>query len=241
MTRTLSVFCSLLFSGLALFTTAPVFAQTRAPYLDEEAEVLVPKNYNKGRSYPLLVWLPYTGGTAEYFFRKHKDYLPLDEVLVLLPQGAPASTDYLPNFIAYVGWYEERLLSDIARVREMYNVDGERIAIGGFSLGGDLSWALINRNPSLFSGAVMAGTRASYPSKKEDLKILKARNFTASFFIGSAEDPNRYSGINRAATLLKDAGIPTYYEEIPEGRHVSGPLETFAARMLRAIGLEIPQ
>lgn len=235
MTRTLSVICALLFSGLALFTTEPIFAQTRAPYLDEEATVLIPENYNKDKSYPLLVWLPYTGGTAEYFFKKHQKYLPMDELFVLLPQGAPASTDYLPNFIAYVGWYEERLLADIARVREMYNIDGERIAIGGFSLGGDLSWALVNRNPKLFSGAVMAGTRASYPTNTAGLAELKSRGFKASFFIGSAEDPNRYTGIGRAAKTLKDAGITVFYEEIPGGNHVSGPLEAFAARMLAII------
>ncbi len=234
-----STFVSILLLSVTVFTTTSLHAQTRAAYLDEEAGILLPTSYDSSRRYPLLVWLPYTGGSATDFFRKHEAFLPLEDVVVLLPQGIPVSTDYLPNFLNYVGWYEERLLADIARVRERYNIDGTRIAIGGFSLGGDLSWALINRNPKLFSGAVMAGTRASYPTSQAGLKELKAKNFLASFFIGSAEDPNRYAGIGRAAKALENAGISTYYEEIPGGRHVSGKLETFAARMLIAAGFDL--
>lgn len=214
----------------------PVAAQTRAAYFDQAARVVLPDSYSSERSYPLLVFLPFTTGTAEQFFERHRPYVPSEEVIVLLPPGRPQRDDYLPDFIRYIGWYEQMLLSQIEQVAREYSVDRDRIALGGFSLGGDLTWALMLRNPDLFAGAVMAGTRTSYPADRAALERLRSRNVRAAFYIGDRELAARVSGIQRAYDTLQQAGIASTFSVV-DGAHVSGPVESFAQSMLVSVDL----
>lgn len=214
----------------------PVAAQTRAAYFDQPARVVLPDSYSSERSYPLLVFLPFTTGTAEQFFERHRPYVPSEEVIVLLPPGRPQRDDYLPDFIRYIGWYEQMLLSQIEQVAREYSVDRDRIALGGFSLGGDLTWALMLRNPDLLAGAVMAGTRTSYPADRAALERLRSRNVRAAFYIGDRELTARISGIQRAYDTLQQAGIASTLRVV-DGAHVSGPAESFARSMLVSVDL----
>lgn len=139
------------------------------------------------------------------------------EFILLLPAGRPTAEHYLPDFMAFVNWYEERLLDDLAYLLENYSADPERIFLGGYSLGGDLSWALSVRNPSLFAGAVIAGTRASHPATADALTALRERGFRGAFLIGDREDPARYNGINHARALFAASEIEHRYAEYPGG------------------------
>lgn len=208
-------------AALWLATTAG-YAQTRPSYLDRPAEVLVPSDQGAGGTHPLYVFLPYTGGTASEFFRKMRSIVAADSPIVLLPQGRPRTSDYLPDFVSFVEWYEERLVADIRSAIRSYAVDVDRIAVVGHSLGGDLAWALVMRNPQLFRGAVLAGTRASYPKSSSALDVLVDRGFRAAFIIGENESPARSTGIARAEAALEEAGIETRFRVVPGGGHTYG-------------------
>ncbi len=226
-----------LLAAVCVLTTASLtWGQSRAAYLDQPAQVIVPDDYRSSRSYPLLIFLPFTTGTASEFFERHRGYLPMNDVIVLLPAGRPDREDYLPDFMSYIGWYEQMLLPQIERTVSEYNVDRDRMAIGGFSLGGDLAWALMLRNPMLFTGAVMAGTRTSYPASADVLSRLRDRAVRAAFYIGAGESPARRDGIERAYAAVRDAGIQASFEVV-SGGHVSGPAEEFAQSMLRSVGI----
>lgn len=144
------------------------------------------------------------------------------EFILLLPAGRPTADQYLPDFLTFVAWYEERLLDDLAYLLDNYSADPERVYLGGYSLGGDLSWALSIRNPSLFAGAVIAGTRASHPATEESLATLRARAFKGAFLIGDREDRARYNGINYARSLFAASGIEHRYSEYPGGHVMPG-------------------
>lgn len=216
----------LLATAFAVLVAAGVTASERPGYFDRPAEVIPPVRYNRNRRYPVFVLLPPTGAHASDVARNFGlDPAAQEEFLLVFPAGRPTRDEYLPNFGAFVGWYEERLLADLETLFRAYNADPDRVYLGGYSLGGDLSWALAVRNPGLFAGAVIAGSRTSHPVEETALLVLRDRDFRAAFLIGNREDPLRYRGINIARGYFEERDVPHIYEEY-RGAHVIPPSPT---------------
>lgn len=219
--KAVSITLALALWGGILIAAAGAETQPRPSFLDQPAEVVVPADYDPSVAYPVYVFLPYTGGRAIDFYSRMLDFIERDNALVVLPSGRPRSVDYLPDFMSFVRWYEERLLTDLARIERQYSVDSDRIVVAGFSLGGDLGWALALRNPDRFAGAVMAGTRASYPAPRGSVETLNRRGFRGAFIIGRSELAARAEGIERAESLLRGGGVETRFRTV-EGGHTYG-------------------
>ncbi|MFW5828268.1 MAG: hypothetical protein ACOCU4_09250 [Alkalispirochaeta sp.] len=222
----LPVLVSVLLLVLSPLSWAQV-SNAKPVYLNRRAEVVLPVGYNRTTDYPVFVVLPPTGLEAS----RVAQYLGLDpgrqeDFILIFPAGRPTRDEYLPDFLTFVEWYEERVLSELDSVLENYSADPNRIYLGGYSLGGDLSWALSVRNPELFAGAVIAGSRTSHPVEEAALETLRNRGFRGSFLIGDREDPARYNGINRSRTAFNNAGIEHQYREY-SGAHVIPPPEIF--------------
>lgn len=214
--------------------SATLATETRPGYLEQPAEIVLPVGYHRNTRYPVFVVLPPTGTRASWATTR----LGLDpgrqgEFILVLPAGRPTREQYLPDFPEFVAWYEERLLADLAYVLANYSADPRRIYIGGYSLGGDLSWALVVRNPDLFAGAIIAGSRASHPVSHETLERLHERGFRGAFLIGDREDPVRYRGINYARTRFAAADVQHRYREYPGG-HVM-PATKFFQEQIRYV------
>lgn len=219
----------LLCCAVTIFIAADLYPQTqaRAAFLDTPAQVIVPANYRSDRDYPLYVLLPATGFPAASFRHVLRHDLPASDAIVLLPAGGPTRAQYLPDFVAFVGWFEQRLLQDIAAVRARYSIDSRSIVLAGHSLGGDLGWALMLRNPELFTGAVMAGTRASYRPPEGALDTLAQRNTRMVFVVGRREAQVRADGLRAAAAAAESAGVRTRVRVVAGG-HTYGPNDQFA-------------
>lgn len=217
---------------LFVIITFDVGAQTqsKAAYLTESAVILEPATHENGKSYPLYIFMPFTGGSARDFYFRFASQLDIEPGYIMLPAGTPQRDDYLPDFMSYIRWYEEQLLKDIQAYSRDYDIDKSRIYLAGFSLGGDLSWALILRNPSLFAGAIMAGTRTSYPPPAGSLETLKERDFRAVFIIGKNELPARYNGIKYAHTLMQNKNVNSRLKEV-QGGHVYGSAPDFITQL----------
>lgn len=213
-----------LLTCLVLISTGGfLHAQSRASFFDEPSEFVLPVNYDGSGAHPLVVVVPYTNGTAReaaslYFpsFGNHEDFI------VMLPPGRAGTHHYLPNFTGFVGWYEARVLADLEVAKTRYAVDTSRIYLAGYSLGGDVSWALSVRNPDVFAGAVIGGARSSYPATPEALDALGRSGFRAAFMIGNRDDRVRIDGIRTAHRTLGNAGIETVYNFYP-GDHLVMP------------------
>lgn len=203
--------------------TTAVASQVRPAYFDRAAEGVPPVGYSSNRQYPVFVVLPPTGSRASYMARR----MGLDperqrEFILLFPAGSPLRSEYLPDFVRFVEWYEERLFADLDRVFDTYNANPSEVYLGGYSLGGDLSWALSARNPDRFAGAVMAGTRTSYPINAATLERMRESGYRGAFLIGNREQRARYEGINYVRNRLERAGVENRYAEYP-GAHVMPP------------------
>ncbi len=218
--------------------TPALAAQVRPAYFDQPAEVVLPAGYSSQRIYPVFVVLPPTGARASHMARR----MGLDperqrEFILVFPAGRPHRTEYLPDFIRFVEWYEERLFADLDRVFDTYGANPSEVYLGGYSLGGDLSWALVARNPDRFAGAVMAGTRASYPVTEAGLQRMRESGFRGAFLIGSREDRARYEGINYVRRSLQEAGVANRYAEYPGG-HVMPPTGRLQTKIAYVAGIE---
>lgn len=220
----------LLFLFLTLFSTG-IIGQTRQSYFDERGEIVLPENYDQSHDYPLLVFLPYTTGTSRDFLRGKDALLTKDEYIILLPAGRPQRDHYLPDFRSYIKWFEESLFRDINYYSQRYSIDRDRMVLVGFSLGGDLSWALAARNPSMFAGMVISGTRCSYPLTDDAAAALLDRDFRVSFFIGQNELQARSEGMQRARERIDNKNIEYRFESVPGG-HTSGSNEKIVASIL---------
>ncbi len=204
--RTFLAFSAL---SLASLRATGASAQTRAAYLDQPATVRIVGHPARGAQIPLLVVLPCTGGSAEMVYEALAPSIPLDTYAVLLPAGTPQSSDYLPGFSRYLGWYEARLLEDVRSALATHPIHAECVHLAGFSLGGDLAWALLVRQPATFRGALVIGSRCSAALRPAATETLKSRDARVAFAIGTSDDAARVSGLTRAHDRVRAAGIPT--------------------------------
>jgi len=215
------------FGGLMILLAWGLSAQVRPAWLDQNAQLVYPTNYDARRSYPLIIWLPYTGGTAFESFSFHQNSLPSDEFLVLLPPGRPLREHYLPAFDRFVGWYEDMLLRTLGSLVNILNKEPSAVVVVGHSLGGDLAWALTVRNPHLFNGVVLSGTRASHRFSLQALETLRRANTKFYFFLGQREDRTRRQGMLRAIDELQQNRIIYFFHELPNRAHELPPYADF--------------
>lgn len=181
--------------------------QARPSYLDQSAKLMgIGKTFDKTKKYPLIVWIPWTGGLAQTAFNMGKTAVGIDNYFAVLPQGKILTEDYLPDFNCYVQRYEQRLMADLKEIIKQYPIDTTKIYLTGFSVGGDLSWALMVRQKEFFAGAFIQGARCSYAITDEDLEYLKEQNKKIVMLLGHREKEIRHEGMTAAAKKLLNVG-----------------------------------
>lgn len=181
-----------------LILTVPfsVFSQVKQAYFNQSSRYILPPGEAKG----VICLLPYTTGTSEELYRYIKQNIPEEDYIILLPPGRPLRNHYLPNFIQFVQWYEGMLLRDLDVLFRSNPDTKQKVILMGYSLGGDLSWALSQRNPDLVSHALVMGSRCSYPYKTNDVEY--------SFAIGEWDADVRKNGLYYAHKLTSSTGEP---------------------------------
>ncbi len=204
---------------LYIMIQASLNAQIRTPELDKQAEIIEPVGFNPSRSYPLLVIVPPTTMTTRNYYNYYLRHENFDNVLIMLLPGTYYSGDYLPNFAGFVGWFNEMFQREFDKVFNNYKIDMNKISICGYSLGGDLTWALNALNPDLFCGIHVGGSRCSYPVSANNLAKMRSRGFRAAFYMGGSDSSARINGNKNARDLMNNSGIEVRYEESAGSNH----------------------
>lgn len=203
---------------LALPSVAGAETQSRPDYLDQPARIVKVGTFANNKTYPLVVFLPFTTGSASRFYEQAKGPQAAKTYVALIPAGTVQQTDYLPDFAAYVGWYEKKLLLDIETAKKNHPVDPGRIYLQGYSLGGDLAWALMVRQKELFAGAIVIGSRCSWPLGADTLESWKSKGRRIAFLIGEQDNADRAAGMKAAADRTAAAGVKTRFDSY-QGAH----------------------
>lgn len=192
--------------------------QPRPDYLDQPVQLKQIGEIKADEKYPLIIYLPFTTGSAERYFSLIGSYAGLSNYFAIIPQGTPEIKDYLPDFFSYLQWFEKRLMTDLNQMLKDYPIDPNQIYISGFSLGGDLSWALMIRHKELFAGVLILGSRCSYVPTQKDLIYLKEHKRRIVLLMGDKDLPDRRRGMINTANLAKKNGLDCWYWEF-EGEH----------------------
>jgi len=199
--------------------SAPVPAAVTA------ASVVLPIGYDSSRSYPVIVMLPASNGTSDAVLRAYPN---TDEWVVVLSAGLGSTEDYRTNEIweQTIERYERQLRADLD-VLAASHVDTSRVYLAGFSMGGDLAWALSVRNASRVKGAVVMGSRMSYRGPPGNVNDLVARGLRISVVMGHDEDGTRMAGARAGVRLLESLRVPHTFTEVPNLAHLRPPAEVF--------------
>ncbi len=225
--------------------------------------LLVPGPMEAARGLPVVVFLPYTTGTAEDLLGQYERELaraigssrrspPGFDALVqrlgaqdggpgsfalLLVAGRGSAADYATGeaWAHTIQRYERQVFGDLA-LYAAAGLDTTRVVLVGHSLGGDLAWAIALRNPARVHGAVVMGSRASYRASPADHRALAARGVRIAFLMGEREEAARLAGARRAAGVLDALGVAYRWEDIPGAGHTWAPLPSLAGALGFVLG-----
>jgi enterochelin esterase-like enzyme len=183
--------------------------------------VILPPGYESGKTYPALVLMPYTDRTALHMFNwgiydaYHQN--TEDPFIIIMPPGQGSSANWSGSgWEALVSEYESYVQQDLSPLVEKYHINPDQLVIGGFSLGGDLSWALSLRNPEIFDGAIVMGSMSTYRNE-QSAEQLADKGFRYFMVMGDYDD-NKGSMYN-ALDALDSHDIPYHYEEVGNAGH----------------------
>jgi len=190
--------------------------------------ILEPAELEDGHVYPVLIMLPFTGGTAADLLKHYLAAVAAQPCFVIIPPGAGSTADHSwEGFSACIERYEGHIRRGLDLLAATYGGRTGKRYLTGYSLGGDLSWAISIRNPGEYAGAILMGTRCGYPAKSDALETLKTEGFRAVFASGRREQADREAGMRKAVDLFEDAEIEHQYRQL-SGGHVPADPDTFA-------------
>jgi len=151
--------------------------------------------------------------------------------LVILARGRGSADDYgsAAAWQATIERYEREVRADLRAVAAQRRVDASRFVVAGFSLGGDLAWALTLRNPDVLHGAIVMASRATYRLAGGEAAVAAAlRRARVYLTMGTADIAARRQLALAAAAMLDRVGVAHEFRLIPGVGHEPAPLPTFA-------------
>ncbi len=201
---------------------------TLQPYM-----VWIPKDFDPGRKYPLLVFL-HGSASTETNIRGWRDIIP-EGFIALGPRGRGPSNCY--------SW--DNAQTDVAEavqaVKENFPIDGRNVLLAGFSMGGYGAYRTFYEAPETYRGiAVFSGmpTARFDPAEHKDAKVVdftRAENIrqlkgVPLFVFHGKRDLNvSYDETERFVAQLKRVGVPVQFHAEADKGHESPSDETIRA------------
>ncbi len=241
--------------ALALSCAPPPGAVRPAPAPDAGLAILPPR-FDPLRAYPVVELLPPTGNTAEAMLqiwlgdvglgrlagqtpREQLEALwPDRDCIVVLAYGRGSAGDYGsgPAWAQTIERYERRVLADLRGVAATVRVDTTRLVVAGFSMGGDLAWALALRNPAILHGAIVMASRATYRPAAGGATALVQSGTRFVLTMGTRDEGVRRRLAQAAAADLERWGVPHRFETIEGAGHGPAPLAVFTQALAFVLG-----
>jgi predicted esterase len=179
--------------------------------------VYLPENFDREGPSPLIVGLHGSGVDEQEFLPMLVSRMKPLSLPVIAPKGRGLS-DY------YVGPSGEDVLECIRHfTRLVPNIDGERILLVGFSMGGYGAWRLGLLHPDMFRGVVVLSGVVVPPQMtggESVFDLLEGTGRSRYLVVhGDRDDAVPIGGTRRLVGLLRDEGVDITYIEIPGGGH----------------------
>jgi predicted esterase len=191
--------------------------------------LLVPRSYQKGTALPLILWLHGSGETGS---DNTSPLRALDKTFLADAEKCPAFV-MVPQCPSRTAWHAvgfnkvpditepSRLtVAAIKELREEFGLDGRRIYVGGFSMGGCGTWELLTRYPGLFAAAFpIAGPPfAGNPGERPGLAAV-VKHVPIWVFHGDRDNTAPVAGSRAVVAALREANADVRYTEYKGGGH----------------------
>ena len=219
-------------------------------------QVVLPPDYDPARAYPVVEILPATGSTAATLLQMFLVRVGLgrfaDEplgaqvaalrpylfpeagrarrgVILVFARGRGSFDDYrtAQAWARTIARYERQVLADLGAVAQTHRVDAKRLVLAGFSMGGDLSWAIALRHPEVVHGAIVMASRATYRPDPAGASAVMSAGTRFFLTMGDADQRIRQRLARAAARTLGEWGVPHRFETLHGARHEPAPPEVF--------------
>jgi predicted esterase/Tfp pilus assembly protein PilF len=180
--------------------------------------VTLPIDHNPDKPAPLLVALHHWGGNLRMATEHWEDAADIVGAILVTPQG-PVSTeedrfrwDDSPDAL-------DAILAVIDAVEKDYTIDKERIAVAGYSQGGQAAYLLLARHADRFCGAVsVAGLFDEHGEAAAKSAKLSGRRVYVMIGEDDPEDPELKSNRTAEASFTK-SGAEVVFRTYPEAGH----------------------
>lgn len=176
----------------------------------------VPKEYEPGRAWPLIVTLHGTGGSAESWIQTWLRCAPAREKFVIVAPSALRHTWSARQGHSYV-------LTSLRATMDLLNIDANRVYIDGMSMGGGGAFRLASHHPDRWAAIAPRCNVPDVRQKKDKTFItMLAENYRAvpTYWVVGAKDPKISIELARAArTDFEAAKGELVYREFPDGGH----------------------
>ena len=200
-------------------------------------QILLPKNFNRKKSYPLLLFLHGAGergtnnelqlvhGSKMFLEKNNQEKYPAIVVFPQCPRNSYWSNvkgervDDAYKFTFYEGGEPtvamkavQALLTDL---KNTYKIDAKRMYVGGLSMGGMGTFELVYRNPKTFAAAfaICGGANTATASKITDTQWW--------VFHGEDDRVVNHQHSLDMVKALKDVGGNVKFSSYPEVNHNS--------------------
>jgi len=191
---------------------------------DMPYRILVPRNYDATKTYPLLLFLHGIGERGT----DNEQQLTLGAALF---QADSIRTKY-PSFIVFPQcptahyWFDDKEMNTLKNLIDTldaaYQIDEKKIYIGGLSMGAYGTYAMVAENPGLFAAAVAISGDGD-ASKAPLMAKTKWR-----IFAGEKDDVVSSSKSEKMATALKKSGALVSFTLYPEADHTGSWVNAFS-------------
>lgn len=208
-----------------------------------EAFVRVPSAAPGERGYSVFVFLHGIGGNSKGQFERATGLAPKDAIVIgptaLEPTEASRPEDLSAAFALagsfvnkqFPRWWSYQpdgfVMRALREVRRRFPVDGDRVLLLGYSMGGFGAWNVGLRYHDQFAGVVpMAGgvSRQEYIPLGRDRRsrslLGNARMVPLYFAHGDRDEVVPVHFDRWTAAWLKEQHLPFTYQEVPGGRHI---------------------
>jgi predicted esterase len=172
---------------------------------------VLPQGYDSTKKYPIVFVLPGMGGG----YPSVPNAVNGRSFILSEVQGTESLAG---GFDKTIERGEKAILMELARLKSTYSIDTNNVLLVGFSLGGDITFAVSLKNPRLINGAFIMSARSTFRAKPETLKGSSLRVY---FTVGGA-DPRKKS-VEQAKDFLFKAGISTAMDIMPKLSHTPPP------------------
>lgn len=206
--------------GPQVATFYSVIDDSEQPYA-----LYVPRNYDPGKSYPLVIMLHGAGSNHRLALKRvfGKSNLPGENDALASRYFQPWNdVEYIVaaplarGTMGYEGIPEEDVLQVIDECFSNFNIDRNRVYLTGLSMGGGGTLYIGLSHPDLF--AAIAPVCPAPPAAFFDL-TGNALNLPVAIFQGGADPVVKPEGVRQIVNDLQDAGTMVEYTEFPDVQH----------------------